>query len=205
MCRAVFPALTVAVGIALCGVALAPAAVPRSAAAQGADLANIVPEDAAVTIHARITAVDPATRHLTLTGRSGTPVTLAVGPAVRLEMLKPGDTVDVQYLRSVAFTVSSPGQPVPEDEMSAAMARPVMAPGGIGMKSTRVNGLVVGIDIGANTVDLVNPQGGAVYTVKVTDPSRQAKLPLLKVGDIITALITEAVAVSVTPARRSWF
>ncbi|MBK3773154.1 hypothetical protein [Azospirillum aestuarii] len=204
--RATLPTVTAtAVGI-LCGALLAAATVPHPASAQSRPvLTNVIPESAAVTIHAKITAIDVGKRKVTLAGRSGTPVTVMAGPAVRLEMLKMGDTVDAQFYRSVAFMVSQPGTPVPEDEVQQAVARPAEAPGGIGVQVTRLSGLVVGIDLSANSIDLVNPNGGEVYTVNVTDPARQAKLPSLKVGDTITAVVSEALAVSIEPARKSWF
>ncbi|HYG84749.1 MAG TPA: hypothetical protein VD978_00660 [Azospirillum sp.] len=204
--RAVFPTVSTAAAVILCGVFLVPAALPHSAAAQTkSNLSNVVPQDAAVTIHAKITGIDADKRKVMLTGRSGTPVTVTAGPAVRLDMLKVGDTVDAQYYRSVAFVVSQPGATVPDDEIKQAAARPVEAPGGIGMQVTQVSGLVVGIDLDAHSVDLVNPQGGAIHTVSVTDPARQAALPMLKVGDTITAVVSEALAVSVQPARKSLF
>ncbi len=64
---------------------------------------------------------------------------------------------------------------------------------------------VVGLDVAAQTVDLVNPSGGGVYTVHVTDPQRVAKLKALKVGDTITAVISEALAVSIDPAPKTFF
>ena len=54
-------------------------------------------------------------------------------------------------------------------------------------------------------VEIVNPSGGGVYTVNVTDPARQALLGNLKVGDTITAVVSQALAVSITPAPKSWF
>jgi hypothetical protein len=202
--RAAFPTVTVTAAVILCGALLLPATLPNSAAAQ-TKLTNVVPESEAVTIHAKITAMDTGKRQVTLTGRSGTPVTLTAGPAVRLEMLKVGDTVNAQYYRSVAFVVSQPGATVPDDEIQQAVARPVEAPGGIGARVTQISGLVVGIDLSANSVDVVNPKGGQVYSVHVTDPERQAKLPMLKVGDTITAVVSEELAVSIQPAPKSLF
>jgi hypothetical protein len=202
----VTPKITVAAAVLIGGALLVPV-IPPEAAAQGNRLAltNVVPESEAVTIHAKITAIDPATRQVTLTGRTGAPVTVTAGPNVRLEMLKVGDVVDAQFYRSVAFVVSQPGATVPDDEIQQALARPVDAPGGIAMKVARISGLVVGIDLSAHSVDLVNPEGGQIYTVNVTDPARQAKLPMLKVGDTVTAVVSEALAVSVQPAKKGLF
>jgi Cu/Ag efflux protein CusF len=165
----------------------------------------VVPESASITIHAKIQAIDPSTRQVTLTGRSGTSVTTVAGPNVRLELLKVGDTVNAKYYRSVAFLVSQPGATAPEDQMTQMIAQPVQAPGGIGVRLTKVSGLVVGIDMAAHSIDVVNPSGGGVYTLDVTDPARIASLSQLKVGDTITAVISQALAASIEPASKSWF
>jgi hypothetical protein len=39
-----------------------------------------------------------------------------------------------------------------------------------------------------------------VHTVTVTDPRRQAALKRVKVGDMLTAIATEAFAISLEPA-----
>lgn len=68
-----------------------------------------------------------------------------------------------------------------------------------------MSGLVVAIDMAAHSVDLVNPSGGGIYTVEVTDPERIAMLSQIKVGDTITAVVSEALAVSIEPASKSLF
>jgi hypothetical protein len=186
------------------------AALPHSAAAQAnPSLSNVVPESAAVAIHAKITAIDANTRDVTLQGRSGTSATVNAGPMVRLDMLKVGDTVNAKYYRSVAFMVSQsePGNSAPQsnDQMTQVTAQPVQTPGGVGVRLTKVSGLVVGLDMAAHSIDVVNPSGGGVYTIDVTDPARIALLSQLKVGDTITATISQALAVSIEPAPKSWF
>lgn len=202
--RKFFP--VAAAAAALVGGAILLPAAPRPAVGQTQTaLTNVIPQDAAVAVHAKITALDPVRRQLTLTGQSGAKVTLQAAPAVRMEMLKVGDVVDAQYYRSVAFLISPPGTTAPEDEIQRTIARPVEAPGGVGVQVSKVSGLVVGVDPGANRVDLVDPAGGAVFTVNVTDPERQAALPKLKVGDTVTAVISEALAVSIQPATKGLF
>jgi Cu/Ag efflux protein CusF len=163
---------------------------------------NIVPSSVAVFFQATIKSIDPATRQVTLVGPAGDTETVVAGPAVRLDLWKAGDTVNVKYYRSVAFVVSTPGQPVPKNQVSAVLARPVHAPGGLVITQTVVTGTVVGIDLSNDTVQLVNPAGGQVLTVEVTDPVRRAHLSLLKVGDKITAVVSEALAVTMTPAAK---
>jgi hypothetical protein len=185
-------------------------ALPNNAAAQAnPTLNNIIPESAAVIVHAKITAIDPGTRAVTLVGASGNAVTVTAGSQVRLEMLKVGDRVNVKYYRSVGFVVNPPaggnGVPVSNDQMRQITAQPAQAPGGIGVSLTQVSGTVVGIDLNAHSVDLVNPSGGGIYTIDVTDPARITMLAPLKLGDTITAVISQAFAVSIEPASRNWF
>lgn len=85
------------------------------------------------------------------------------------------------------------------------IAKGAQAPGGIGVRVTKVQATVVGIDLPANSIDVVNPSGGGIYTIQVTNPERIAKLSSLKVGDTITAVISQTLAVSVTPAEHSLF
>jgi hypothetical protein len=146
---------------------------------------------------------------VTLAGASGNAVTLTAGPLVRLDLLKVGDRVNAKYYRSVGFVVNPPaggnGVPVSNDQIAQITAQPAQAPGGVGVRLTEVSGTVVGIDLATHSVDLVNPSGGAIYTVDVTDPARIALLGTLKLGDTITAVISQALAVSIEPAPTSWF
>jgi hypothetical protein len=89
--------------------------------------------------------------------------------------------------------------------MTQLTAQPAQAPGGVGVHLTKLQGLVVGIDMAAHSIDVVNPSGGGVYTIDVTDPARIAMLSQLKVGETITAVISQALAVSIEPASKSWF
>lgn len=193
-----------------CASIVAPVALPHPAAAQAnPTMKNVIPESAAMTIHAKIQAINPTTREITLQGRSGTTVTVTAGPVVRLDMLKVGDTVNAKYYRSVAFELSTPqaGNAAPQsnDEMMQITAQQAQAPGGVGVRLTKVQGLVVGIDEAAHSLDVVNPSGGGIYTINVTDPARIAMLSQVKVGDTITAVVSQALAVSVEPAPKSWF
>lgn len=185
------------------------AAPTRHAAAQAnPTLTNVIPPSESATLTARITAINRKTRAITLASASGERVTVTAGPAVRLEKLKVGDRVTAQYYRSVAFMLSPPtggnGTPANTDQVAELVAQPAQAPGGVGVRLTKISGTVVGIDMAAHRLDLVNPSGGAIFTVDVTDPSRISMLSSLKVGDTITAVVSQALAVSIEPARR-WF
>jgi hypothetical protein len=166
------------------------------AAAQNPVLSNVIPPSAQVTIQARITAIDPAARTVTLVGANGNEVTLSAGPGDKLEMLHGGDKVTAQYYHSVAFDVvpSKPGNqaPVSDQSLEQAVTRGGTAPGGTAVRVIKIQATVVGIDLSAQNLDVVNPSGGGVYTIHVTDPERVAKLSTLKVGDTITAAVSQA-------------
>jgi hypothetical protein len=186
-----------------------PALRHQAAAQSNPTVSNVIPESEAVTLQAKITAIDPATRAVTLVGPSGKAATVVAGPLVRLDLLKVGDRVNAKYYRSVGFVVTPPqsagGTPVSDDQVAQIIAQPARTPGGAGVRVTKLSGTVVGIDLAAHSIDVVNPSGGGVYTVDVTDPARIAALSSLKIGDTVTAVISEAIAVSIEPAPKSWF
>jgi hypothetical protein len=168
-----------------------------------------VPETEAVTAQARIAGIDAKNRSVRLVGANGRTFTVTAGPAVRLNLLKVGDRVDVKFYRAVAFAVAPPrienGVPVNDDELKQVLLQPAEAPGGVALRVVRISGTIVGIDMSSHSLDLVNPSGGGVFTVDVTDPDRIKAMSSLKVGDTVTAVISEALAVSIEPARRRWF
>ncbi len=201
---------TKAAAIILAGAVCAlPLAMPHNAAAQTAAVQNAIPQSEQVVFQAKIKKINLKTRAVTLEGANGQKVTVTAGPLVRLNLLKDGDTVNAKYYRSVAFMVNGPtggnGTPVSNDQMAAAVAQPATAPGGVAIAVVRISGTIVSIDLSSNSIDIVNPSGGQIYTLDVTDPARQAMLPSLNVGDTITAVVSQTLAVEITPAKKRWF
>ena len=72
--------------------------------------------------------------------------------------------------------------------------------GGVGAKII-VTGLVVGVNPVAHTISLVDPTGGEVRTLNVKDQQYQQMMGSIKVGDTITAVISEALVAAVEPAK----
>ncbi|MBX6372716.1 MAG: hypothetical protein IRZ13_00590 [Acetobacteraceae bacterium] len=194
--------LAVAAAVAAAGGVL-PACMPTPAAAQANPTIASIPEPMAETLQARITAIDPQTRKVTLQGATGRSVTVTAGPMVRLEMLQVGDTVNARFYRSVAFDLSS-GMGAPPDAAAVVLGQQAQAPGGVAVALTRMSALVVGKHPASNSLDVVSPGGGGVYTVHVTDPARVAMLQQVNVGDTITAVVSDAIAVSIDKAQRNW-
>lgn len=194
---------------------LVPLLAPHPAAAQTSNtpphpvLQNVIPESESVLLQAKIRSIDPSTRQVTLVGSSGNAVTVTAGPEVRLDLLKTGQTVNAKYYRSVAFVVNPPqggsGVPTSDDQMTELTMQQTQTPGGVGVRITKLSGTVVGIDQSSHSINVVNPSGGGVYTLDVTDPARIAMLSSLKVGDTVTAVVSQVVAVSIDPAPQGWF
>lgn len=170
--------------------------------AQASDMAGIAHAET-VSARATVKAVDLQTRKVTLEGAGGNTIVLTVGEQVQnLPQVRPGDTVIARYYTSSAFVLAPPGTKLPDDSLTVAGARaaPGDKPAGAVESRMVVTGLVVGVDPALHTLSLVDPAGGAVRSVNVVTPEGQQSMKLIKIGDTITAIITEAVLVGVEPA-----
>jgi hypothetical protein len=173
------------------------------AAAQGGGQMEGVGETDTVSIRASVKAVDQTARTVTLVGPHGETRTVKVGPEVKnLAQVKAGDIVIAAYRESVAYVVAPPGTQIPADSLTAVGVRtlPGEKPAAFVAEKLVVTGLVVGVNVGASTLSVVDPQGGQVRTLTVKDPQYRSMLPSIKVGDTITAVISEAAVVAVEPA-----
>jgi hypothetical protein len=170
--------------------------------AQASDMAGIAHTES-VSARAIVKTVDLQTRTVTLEASGGNTIVLKVGDQVQnLPQVRPGDAVIAHYYTSSAYVLAPPGSKLPDDSLTIAGARAVPGEkpaGAVGSKMV-VSGLVVGVDPTLHTVSLVDPSGGRIRTVNVVTPEGQQSMKLIKVGDTITAIITEAVLVGVEPA-----
>ena len=198
--RTLIPGLALVAATAL----LPPLAPPALAQSSGSSGMFGAGDTDTVTARATVKSVDMTTRMVTLVGPSGETMTMKAGEQVQnLAQVKPGDIVVVHYYNFVAYVVAPPGTKLPDD--AAALAEAQAAPGerpagGVATKVI-VTGLVVGINPGAHTISLVNPAGGEIRTLNVKDPQYQKLLGMIKVGDTITAVATEALVAAVEPAK----
>ncbi len=152
---------------------------------------------------ATIQSVDYANRTLTLVGPEGARKTMKVGNEVRnFDQIEPGDNVVVRYSEAVVYVIAPRGTKVPDNVLTAAVARaePGEKPAGGVAERVVITGQVTGVDPAANTISLVDPSGGMVRTLTVKNPEYQKMLPSIKVGDSITAVMSEALIAAVTPA-----
>jgi hypothetical protein len=149
------------------------------------------------TLTAEVTAINLATREVTLKGLEGNEVTLTAGDAVkRLDEVKAGDFVRVDYLVSIAAEVRPPTAEEaqhPLEIMGAAGRAPTdMAPAGGVARQFKVVTTIEALDRRNETVTVKGPLG-RYLTARVADPSR---LTQVHIGDTIVVVYTEALAVS---------
>ena len=189
-------------GVLLLGV---PALVhPVQAQAPGAAALGGVGESQTVTLRAKVKAVNLKTRDVTLIKPTGEVFTVRAGDAVqRLAEIKPGQTVIAHYYTSVAYVLSKGGASTPENsaQIAAARAEKTQLPGGLVAERTVVTGTVVGVDMSAHQLQLVNPSGGRIVTIDVQDPQRQREMAMVNVGDRLTIVMTQALAIGIDRAK----
>ncbi len=174
---------------------------PPAAFAKDAPPALVRSEEISDTV--TVKAIDKATRHLTLTNGSGETTTIKAPPELtRFDSLKVGDRIKIAYKAEVELVLSAPNAPLPADAAGivSARARDVSKPGGVAATYMTVTGAVVAIDMAKHTLSIVSPRGGEVHKVSITREDGRAAMAKLKVGDKITAYVTESLLVSVAPA-----
>jgi hypothetical protein len=158
-------------------------------------------ETAEVT--ASVESVDPATRGIVLDGGKGVRVAMVAGPEVRnLEQIKPGDRVIAVYHQALAAQVKPRGTatapPTATDRVERA--KPGEKPSGALGLSVATTVQIESVDKSFNTVSFKRSDG-IVRTVAVEDPDAQRFIHTLKPGDPVEIVYTEALAVSVVPAK----
>lgn len=190
-----FRATALAAALVLAGAAHAQTATVVAGSAPGA--VGIVQS---VDVAATITAIDAATRAVTLKGPQGRELSIVAGPEVKnFAQLKVGDVVNVKYAEALTLELKKGGgKPVAWTERDgAAAAKPGAMPGGVIGRQISVVGDVIAVDAAAKIVTVKGPK--RTVELKVQDPEQ---LKLIKKGDQIEATFTEAVAVAVTPAKK---
>jgi hypothetical protein len=156
-----------------------------------------------VKVTTKVKSVDLATRHVTLIGPEGEALTVKAGEHIqRLDEVKPGDAVVVDYLQAVAFEVRPP---TAEEKANptvmgagAARAEKSMAPAAAVAGIVRSIVTISKIDKKAGTVTVTLP-GGRTETIKAKHPEN---LERIKVGDTAAVSYTEAVGLNLVPAGK---
>jgi hypothetical protein len=180
--------------------ALSTGAAPPAALAQApkASVGNVETATGSVTIK----SIDRENRRMVVTDESGESFSLKVPAEVQsFDQLKPGDTIKASYTLETEYVLSAPNAALPADSETRIAARAAKGelPAGVVANHIIVTGAVVGVDRTRNTLKLVSPQGGEVYTIAVRSADGLKAMDKVKVGDKITAYVTESMVIAVNP------
>jgi hypothetical protein len=152
---------------------------------------------------ATVESIDAATRMVRLRGTDGRSWAVQAGPDVRnLAQVKVGDLVKVRYTEAVAAEVVKPGTGVTSTGATSTLQRAEVGarPGATGTVSLKGVVKVAALDTVNNTVD-ISASDGTVRRIRVVDPKAQEFIRGLRVGDEVQLTFSEALAISVEPAR----
>ena len=187
------------IGFAVLATLAMPAAAQTGTAvvAKGPGVAGVAQT---VKLTATITALDAATRAVTLKGPQGKEVTLTAGEQVKnFAQLKVGDQVNIEYVEALTLELKK-GSTAPvsrTEQAGAAGAKPGERPAGMGGRQVTIVAEVVDLNAQTQVVTLRGPQ--RTVELKVKDP---AQFKLIAKGDRVEATYTEAMAIVVEPAKK---
>ena len=153
-------------------------------------------------VTATVKALDMTSREITLEDAHGKTGSFKVGPEVRnLDQVHVGDKVVVRYTQGLMMQMQAPGEaPVePEAAVTAGRAAQGEAPAAGAAAAIRATVTITAIDMKNRMVVIQGPQGN-LYQVKA---GPEVHLDKAKVGDQLVATYTEAVAVTVEPAKKA--
>lgn len=159
--------------------------------------ANIVE---AVSAQAKVTAIDMASRKVSLTNAAGEAFDIIAGEQVtNLANLKVGDTVALRYLQMLDLELIKGGAGVRQRivEVAADKAGAGEKPGAGVARKVTLYGDVIAVDKAQQTITVK----GVDHTLmlKVHDP---AQLALIAKGDQIKAVQTQAVGIGIVPEKK---
>lgn len=159
---------------------------------------------AGVTLQGQITALDPATRAVTVTGADGSSLEVVAGPDVRnFSQLKVGDKVTLDYRAAIALDLKPAGSAPVGVTQSQAGTVPIRGATPGGARSTTIDIVteVAAVNPEANTIALRGPRGNT-QLIAVEREDLRAKLPSVKRGDLVRISYTEAVALNIRRDER---
>jgi len=157
---------------------------------------TIVELDEAAVVRSEVLAIDPGHRLLTVVGPREEILEMHVGDEVQnFDQINVGDEIVVRFYQSVALYLGKPGTQ-PEEDAEAVVARAPEGgkPGGYAIGAVDVSAEVMGIDTKHRTVMLKLSDG---HTVTHQVAKSVKGLDQLRVGDVVHARVTRAIAISV--------
>ncbi|MGF6391217.1 hypothetical protein [Pseudomonas plecoglossicida] len=181
-------------------VALATLVASASFSVQAADI-PIASQALESHVKTEVTAIDMATRQVTLKGPDDQPVTFQLTEKAKaLPNLKVGDKVDIYVTRALTYVLDTDvgGAPKASEESGSIRAKENNPnPGGEAFRQVKVTSQIKKIDLKTHEVTLLPPEG-KVQVVKVENPDLQARMKNLKEGQTVDAIFTEVLRVETT-------
>ena len=152
-----------------------------------------------ITVTATITAIDQATRSMTLRAPDGTTTRLTVPPDVkRFNEMKVGDIITAKYDETVILRLMKPGEAAVNSATGGVSAGTGKTPSATATAQRSITATITAIDPAVPSITLVGPEK-RTYTHKVAD--REA-LKQVKVGDRLDITFVAAVLVSADPPKK---
>ena len=152
-----------------------------------------------ITATATVTAIDSATRLVTLKKPNGEMVFVVAPPEIkRFSEIKVGDTITAKYTENMTLRVMKPGEPAVNSATGGVSAGGGANPSGTISAQRSVTATITSIDTATPSITLSGPDK-QVYTAKVAD--REA-LKQVKVGDRLDITFQAAVLVAADPAKK---
>jgi Cu/Ag efflux protein CusF len=155
----------------------------------------------AVQISAQVVEIDQGSRTITLKGPKGKIVDVVAGDEVKnFAQIKVGDFVMVRLMQSLTLELqkTKSGAGGISERQAAVTAKPGERPAAAAGREVTAIAKVTGVDKKAKTITLKGPRGNVVM-LDVQNPDH---FKVVKVGDEVEVVYTEAVAISVEPAPK---
>src|SRR6185503_18191909 len=186
----------------LAAAGIAAAQTPKPAVTGAAVVASEPGKAAMVStaeIAATVVAVDKATRTLTLKGPKRTVDVVAGDEVKNFDQIKIGDRLVVKYVEALTLELKkTKGKPDAKAEIAAVRTAPNAKPAGAVGREITILADVVAVDPKKSTISLKGPRGNVV-DLAVQNPDH---FKVVKVGDQVEAVYTEALAVAITPEAK---
>ena len=152
-----------------------------------------------VTQRVKIETVDADDRTVAFTLPDGQVLVLPVSNnAGNLAAIADGSTANVTYTQIVTMLnlrQKGPGsQEARRDQMN-------VKPNKTDIDAGRFTLTVTAVDLGANTVSVIEGPGGPVRTYKANSIAKQDMLKKIKVGDVVIGLTTPLMVTAISPAN----
>jgi hypothetical protein len=153
-------------------------------------------------ISATVTALDLAERAMTIKGPAGNEFTVEVDPAVQnLAQVKVGDKVVARYYESIGADLRQAGDSTsPKIELTDAVAAAGQRPAAMAGERMTIPVTIVAVDKDAHVVRFYGADR-RVRELAVQTPEAKAYIRKLRGGDEVIVTFTEALAISVEPAK----